>query len=226
MVETRYQSASNEENLRSLELLEEGVVSPTPPVQQNDGPIAEALKQLNSSGSTLGFTAEDISAFLLHRLADQQHPHESKPSTPYHPAVFDPSLSKTTENSTYDLRSLAKDKFSPSSKKNKERFDRLDRILDNNGLFTMARRTRLCPTYTEDNPTGQTKEVVTFNGDLVTIIKADNFTLWAHDMRPLNHILDQALDIDLRHHTNGINTKNGIKVYADLREYYFGQNAP
>ena len=203
MVETRHQSASNEENLRSLELLEEGEVSPTPPVQQNDGPIAEALKQLNSSASTLGFTAEDISAFLLHCSADQQHPHESKPSIPYHPAVLDPSLSKTTENSTYDLRSLAKDKFSPSSKKNKERFDRLDRILDNNGLFTMARRTRLCPTYTEDNPTGQTKEVVTFNGDLVTIIKADNFTLWAHDMRRLNHILDQAFDIDLRHHTNG-----------------------
>ena len=173
MVETRHQSASNEENLRSLELLEEGEVSPTPPVQQNDGTIAEALKQLNSSASILGFTADDISAFLLFRSADQQHPTESKPSTPYHPAVLDPSLSKTTENSTFDLRSLAKDKFTSSSKKNKERFDRLDRILDNNGLYTMARRTRLCLIYSEANPTGQTKEVVTFNGDLVTIIKAD-----------------------------------------------------
>ena len=94
MVETRHQSASNEENLRSLELLEEGEVSPTPPVQQNDGPIAEALKQLNSSASTLGFTADDISAFLLYRSADQQRPTESKPSTPYHPAVLDPSVSK------------------------------------------------------------------------------------------------------------------------------------
>ena len=112
-------------------------------------------------------------------------------------------------------------KFSTSSKKNKERFDRLDRILDNDVLFTMARRTRLCPTFTDDNPTGQTKEVVTVDGDLVTISKADNFTLWAHDMRRLNHILDQAYDIDLRHHTNGFNTKNGIQVY---NEYYFGQN--
>ena len=60
--------------------------------------------------------------------------------------------------------------------------------------------------------------------DLVTITKADNFTLWAHDMRRLNHILDQAFDIDLRHHTNGFNTKNGIQVYTDPREYYFGQN--
>ena len=108
-------------------------MSPTPPVQQNDGQIAKALKQLNMSASTLGFTAEDISAFLLHRSADQQHPPESKPSTPYHPAVLDPSQSKTTENNTYNLRLLAKDKFSSSSKKNKERFDRLDRILDKNG---------------------------------------------------------------------------------------------
>ena len=88
----------------------------------------------------------------------------------------------------------------------------------------MARRTRLCPIYSEANPTGQTKEVVTFNGDLVTIIKADNFTLWAYDMRRLNQILDQAFDIDLRHHTNGLNTKNGNQLYPDLREYYFGQN--
>ena len=169
MVKTRHQSASNEENLRSLELLEEGEVSPTPTIQQIDWTIAEALKLLNSSASTLGFTAEDISAFLQHRSTDLQHPTESKQSTLHHPAVLDPSLSKTTESSTFDLRSLAKDKFSTSSKKNKERFDRLDRILDNNGLFTMARRTRLCPTFTEDNPTGQTKEVITVDGDLVTI---------------------------------------------------------
>ena len=62
------------------------------------------------------------------------------------------------------------------------------------------------------------------DGDLVTISKADNFALWVHDMRRLNHILDQAFDIDLRHHTNGFNTKNGIQVYNDLREYYLGQN--
>ena len=224
MVETRHQSASNLDNLRSSELLEEGEVLPTPAIQQSEETLSEALKLLNSGATTLGFTAEDISAFLLHRSADLQHQTESKPSTLYHPAVLDPSLSKTTENSTFDLRSLAKDKFSTSTKKNKERFDRLDRILENNGLFTMARRTRPCPTFTDDNPTGQTKEVVTVDGDLVTIIKADNFTLWAHDMRRLNHILDQAFDIDLRHHTNGFNTKNGIQVYTDLREYYFGQN--
>ena len=149
MVETRHQSASNEENLRSLEPLEEGEVLLTPT-------IAEALKLINSGASTLGFTAEDIQAFLCQRSIELQHPTESKPLTLHHPADLDPSLSKMTENSVFDLRSLAKDKFATSSKKNKERFDRLDRILDNNGLFTMARRTRMCPTFTEDNPTGQT----------------------------------------------------------------------
>ena len=224
MVETRHQSASNEENLRSSEPLKEGEVSLTPTIHQAEGTIAEALKLINSGASTLGFTAADIQAFLRHRFVEVQQPTELKPSPIYHPAVLDPSLSKTTENSTFDLRTLAKDNVSTTSKKNKERFDRLDRILDNNDLFTMARRTRPCPTFTDDNPTGQTKEVITVDGDLVTITKADNFKLWAHDMRRLNHILDQAFDIDLRHHTNGFNTKNDIQVYTDLREYYFGQN--
>ena len=74
-------------------------MSPTPTIQQTDGTLSEALKLLNSSASTLGFTAEDIQAFLLHRSADLQQPTESKPPTVYHPAVLDPSLSKTTENS-------------------------------------------------------------------------------------------------------------------------------
>ena len=182
MVETRHQSASNLENLRSSELLEEGEVLPTPAIHQYEETIAEALNLINSGASTLGFTAEDIQAFLRQRSAEVQQPTESKPPTIYHPAVLDPSLSKTTENSTFDLRTLAKDRFSTSTKKNKERFDRLDRILDNNGLFTMARRTRMCPTFTGANPTGQTKETITVDGDLITITEADNFTLWAHDM--------------------------------------------
>ena len=139
MVVTRHQSASNEENLRSPEPPEEGEVLLTSTIHQSEETMAEALKLLNSSASTLGFTAEDIKAFLLHRSAEAQHQTKSKPPNVFHPAVLDPSLSKTTENSTFDLRSLAKDKFSTSSKKNKERFDCLDRILDNNGLFTMAR---------------------------------------------------------------------------------------
>ena len=115
MVGTRKQSASNEENLRSLEPLEEGEVSPTLTIHQSEETMDEALKMLNSSASTLGFTAEKIKAFLQQRSADQQKPTEYKPSTLYHAAVLDPSLSKMTENSTYDLRPLAKDKFTSSS---------------------------------------------------------------------------------------------------------------
>ena len=129
MVETRHQSASNEENLRSLKPLEEGEVLLTPTIHQSEETIAEALKLVNSGASTLGFTSEDIQAFLRQHSVELQHPTESKPLTSYHPAVLDPSLSKTTENSVFDLRSLAKDRFLTSTKKNKERFDRLDRIL-------------------------------------------------------------------------------------------------
>ena len=92
MVETRHQSASIEENLRSLEPLEEGEVLLTSTIHQSEETIAEALKLINSSASTLGFTAEDIQAFLRHRSVELQHPTESKPLTLYHPAVLDPSL--------------------------------------------------------------------------------------------------------------------------------------
>ena len=121
----------------------------SPPIWRNNCRSSEACK---FGASTLGFTAEDIQAFLRQRSAEVQQPTESKPPTIYHPAVLDPSLSKTTENSTFDLRTLAKDRFATSTKKNKERFDRLDRILDNNGLFTMARRTRICPTFVRNGP--------------------------------------------------------------------------
>ena len=106
MVETRHQSASNLDNLRSSELLEEGEVLPTPAIQQSEETLSEALKLLNSSASTLGFTAEDIKAFIRQRSDEIQQPAEHKPSTILHPAVLDPSLSKTTENSTFDLRTL------------------------------------------------------------------------------------------------------------------------
>ena len=72
MVETRHQSASNEENLRSLEPLEEGDVLLTPTIHQSEETIAEALKLVNSGATTLGFTAEDIVAHIpdsVYRIA-------------------------------------------------------------------------------------------------------------------------------------------------------------
>ena len=215
--------AANEENQRALEALEDGEVPLIAAPQQIAGPSASAIEQLNSSASQLGFTADDIAAFLKMRLPAERPSLEVMTSSPTPPPVLDPSLAKMTENNVYDLRLLHKDRFTSSSQNNKDRFDRLDRVLENNGLYSMARRTRLCPIYSEDNPTGQTKEKITFNGDIVTIIKADNFTLWAHDMRRLLHILDQSFDMEVRHHTNGFIAKNGIQAYNDLREFYFSQ---
>ena len=88
MVETRHQSASNEENQRSPEPLEEGEVLLTSNIHQSEETIAEALKLVNSGATTLGFTAEDIQAFLRQGSAEVQQPSEQKPSTILHPAVL------------------------------------------------------------------------------------------------------------------------------------------
>ena len=223
MVETRHQMAANEENHRALEALEDGEVPPNVLEHQIAGPSVSALEQLNSSAAQLGFTADDIAVFLKMRLPSEHMPLETKTPSATPPPVLDPSLAKMTENNVYDLRLLHKDRFTSSSQSNKDRFDRLDRVLENNGLYTMARKIRLCPIYSEENPTGQTKEEISLNGDIVTIIKADNFTLWAHDMRRLNHILDQSFALEVRHHTNGFLTKNGIQAYTDLHDFYFSQ---
>ena len=76
MVKTRHQSASNEENLHSPEPLEEGEVLLASTIHQSQETIAEALKLVNSGATTLGFTAEDIKAFLRQRSAEVQQASE------------------------------------------------------------------------------------------------------------------------------------------------------
>ena len=113
---------------------------------QRYNPMAVALAQLNSSAALLGFTAADIQAFLQMRLPVEEMqepaPIANAPLVinDYVPPqrVRDPSLSKTIENSAVDLKGL--NKFSSSSKRNKERFERLDKVLIHNELYTMARR--------------------------------------------------------------------------------------
>lgn len=81
------------------------------------------------------------------------------------------SEAKMIENNIFHLRAVLKDKFTATSKKNKDRFDRLDRVLRNYVLNTMARKIRICTKYTDDNPTGQTTQSMIQLGDVITIIK-------------------------------------------------------
>ena len=224
MVETCFQSASNEVTSLASDSLENGEVPPIVLPITGDELVALQTQQLISSAAQLGFTNAQVEAFLNSITSEPAMMPEPKIDISSPQYAQDPSLSKMPENNIYDLRRVAQDKFTSTTKKNKDRFDRLDRVLEHNGLYTMARKTRTCPKFTDSNPTGQTFETMVQLGDVVTITKADNFRLWSHDMTRLLHFLDQSFDNDIRHHTNGFTMKNGIKAYNDLREYYFGQN--
>ena len=159
----RARRAANEANQDAVLPVEDGEVPQNDQEAQPPNLMAVALAQLNSSAALLGFSPDDIQAFLQMRLPveemQEQDPIANAPLVinDYVPPqrVRDPSLSKTIENSAFDLKGLIKDKFSSSSKQNKERFERLDKVLIHNGLYTMAKKTRLIPTITATNPYGQ-----------------------------------------------------------------------
>jgi hypothetical protein len=125
------------------------------------------------------------------------------------------------KNSSFDLKTLAKDKFHVSSHNNKERFETLDNVLIHNGLYTMVMKTRCVPTVTTLNPYGQSADIISVVDNVVTIIKADNVRLWCDDMNQLMQILLAAFDRTLHHHSKGFLAKDGIQAYNNLRDFYY-----
>lgn len=183
-----------------------------------------ALDQLNLSASLLGFTPQDIDAFLQRRFpAVESLPINIPVDVPVVQHFRDPSLSKSPENSTFDLKTLTKNMFTTSSKNNKERFETSDNILIHNELYTMVMTTRVVPVITPSNPYGQSADIITVIDNVVTIIKADNVHLWCDLMNRLNQSLIAAFDRTLLHHSKGFLTKDGILSYNDLRDFYFAQ---
>ena len=164
MVETRFQSASNEVTSLASDSLEDGEVPPIVLPITGDDLVALQTQQLILSAAQLGLTNAKNSITSEPAMMPEPKIHISSP-----PYVQDPSLSKMPENNIYDLRGVAQDKFTSTTKKNKDRFDRLDRVLEHNGLYTMARKTRTCPKFTDANPAGQTFETMVQLGDVVTI---------------------------------------------------------
>ena len=145
MVETRFQSASNEANTMASDSLEDGEVPQIVIPINGDDLVALQTQLLISSAAQLGFASAQIEAFL--------HPTPIEPITTPAPKLQIPSfpsgstqlVDKKPKNNIYDLRRVKADKFTETTKKNKDRFDRLDRVLQNNGLYTMARKVRLRP---------------------------------------------------------------------------------
>ena len=230
---TRARVAANEASSSSSEPIEDGEV---PEIEQRDQPMNPgnpAVDSLISSAAQLGFSTGDIQAFLQRRL-----PAADAAGSPamdvdvsnlqaqsQFQGVRDPSLSKPIENSTFDLKGLVKDKFTSSTKGNKERFEKLDSVLIHNGLYTMAKKTRLIPVLTALNPYGQSKDIITVTDNVAHIVKADNIVLWCDDMNRLNQVLQAAFDKSLHHHSKGfLHPFNGVLAYTDLRNYYHGQN--
>ena len=98
MAETRSQSRAKELNPDRLTPIEDGEVPETASSNQSRSLEAVALDQLNTSASLLGYTPQDIEAFLQRRLPAVELPPTNIPidmSSPIVvPRVRDPSLSK------------------------------------------------------------------------------------------------------------------------------------
>lgn len=218
--------ALNEANNEPIQPIEDGEVPEIPEPVHIQDPMAEALQLLNSSAAQLGFSHADIQRFLQMRLPVDET--SAAPANIVVPIVrtYDPIAAKPVENSSFDLKTLKMNHFTTSTKASdvKERFKVLDSILLQNGLLSMANKTRAVPIITPDNPTGQSTDIITSADNIITIIKADNVHLWAHDMNRLHQIVHTAFDKSLHHISNGFETGDSILAYTDVHKFYFSQN--
>ena len=123
MVETRFQSASNEVTSLASDSLEDGEVPPIVLPITGDDLVALQTQQLILSAAQLGFTNAQVEAFLNSITSEPATMPEPKIHISSPPYVQDPSLSKMPENNIYDLRRFAQDKFTSTTKKNKDQFD-------------------------------------------------------------------------------------------------------
>jgi hypothetical protein len=81
MAETRSQSRANEQSNERLNPIEDGEVPEISVPNQSQSLGATAIDQLNTSASLLGFTPQDIEAFLQRRLPAVELPPNNIPIT-------------------------------------------------------------------------------------------------------------------------------------------------
>ena len=227
MAETRAMRALQEANNEHLLPMEDGEVPEIQQPMEILDPIASDLELLNSSAARLGFSQADIQRFLQMRLpAEEIHVDPPTPIIIPPQRMYDPAASKPIENSAFDLKTLKASHFTTSTKASdvKERFKVLDSILLQNGLLSMAKKTRVVPLITPTNPTGQSNDIITSADNIITIIKADNVHLWAHDMNRLHQVIHTTFDKSLHHISSGFETGDSILAYNDIHKFYFSQN--
>ena len=108
----------------------------------------------------------------------------------------DPSRTELplTTTSVFDLKVLARSKFTRTSTDNRIRFNTLDMVLRKNSLASMVDRDRTIPLPTANNPFGITPPYgTTINGEYV-VLPADSIAKFQHDLLRLEVIMNTAFD--------------------------------
>ena len=121
---------------------------------------------------------EDVAGFFF-------EPNDATPAKPIPPtAIYEEKAGVYSEayrtplilatTSTWDMKTLQKEKFTLTSTGNRIRFNILDMILRTNGLATMVDRDRTMPLPTQDDPLGYVPIRSTYINGEYTILSEDN----------------------------------------------------
>ena len=143
-------------------------------------------------------------------------------STPSTPQTDRKATQKQTNK--WDLGDLFKNQFTLSSTLNKPRWEKLDRILKINFLYTLAIKERVSPTPTEANKNGFTEEVISLSGPPYDHTPADDVPNFLHDTRRLQQVMHAAFDKALYHQSQGFLTEDPVLMYKDLKAYFYGRD--
>ena len=144
------------------------------------------------------------------------------PSTPSTPKTEKKAIQKQTGK--WDLHDLAKNQFTLSSTLNKPRWEKLDRILKMNSLFTLAINETVSPTPTEANKNGFTDEIISLLGPPYDHMPADDVPNFLHDIRRLEQIMYAAFDKASYHQSQGFLTQDPVLMFRDLKDYFYGRD--
>ena len=144
------------------------------------------------------------------------------PSTPSTPKTDKKAVQKQTGK--WDLHDLVKNQFTLSSTLNKPRWEKLDRALKMNSLYTLAVNERVSPTPTEDNRNGYTDEIISLTGPPYDHTPADDVPNYLHDIRRLQQMMYAAFDKALYHQSQGFLNEDPVLMYKDLKNYFYGRD--
>ena len=134
-----------------------------------------------------------------------------------------------TATNVFDLKTLAKEKFTLTSTGNRIRFNTLDMVLRTNGLASLVERDRPLPIPLPNNPFGiMPPQCIMINGEYV-VLSADSIAKYQHDLLRLEVIMNTAFDKTLHHHSVGFRSTKTQKprpilVYEDMKRYFYGQD--